>query len=146
MKTSPIYTGNIFNQVLGRGFLVRSFTSELNKNFHHLTSLSLYSNKHRFFQVNFLINAAFDPLRMRRLFGGDVYFTFSFPNAAFIGGFVTGRRLKEEIRYLFCFSIIVQKNGIKQISSCVPTLKVSIRSVHTIQFLEPIITQIQRNW
>ena len=50
--------------------------------------------KHRFFQVNFLINAAFEHLRTRRLLGGDIYFTFPFPNAAFIGG----RRSKEEIR------------------------------------------------
>ena len=48
--------------------------------------VSLSSNKHRFFRVNFLINAAFEHLRMRRLLESDVYFTFPFPNAAFIGG------------------------------------------------------------
>ena len=46
--------------------------------------------------MNFLINAAFDHLRMRRLSEGGVYYTFPFPNAAFTGG----RRLKEEIRYV----------------------------------------------
>ena len=48
-----------------------------------------------FFRVSFLTNAAFEHLRMRRLLKGGVYFTLSFPNAAFIGG----RRLKEEIQY-----------------------------------------------
>ena len=47
----------------------------------------LSSNKRRFFLVNFLINATFEYLRMQRLLArGDVYFTFPFQNAAFIGG------------------------------------------------------------
>ena len=36
--------------------------------------------------VKFLIKAALEHLRMRCLLGGGVYFTFPFPNAAFIGG------------------------------------------------------------
>ena len=48
--------------------------------------LGLSSIKRRFFRVNFLINAAFEHLRMGRLLGGGVYFIPPFPNAAFIRG------------------------------------------------------------
>ena len=39
-----------------------------------------------FLQVNFLINATFEHVRMRRLLGSSVYFTSFFPNAAFKRG------------------------------------------------------------
>ena len=54
--------------------------------------ISLFSNKRRFFRVNFPINAEFKHRRIQRLLGGGVYFTFRFLIAPFIGG----RRLKEE--------------------------------------------------
>ena len=47
-----------------------------------------------FFRVSFLIDAAFEHLRMRDLLVGGIYFNFPFLNAAFIVGW----RLKEEIR------------------------------------------------
>ena len=50
--------------------------------------LSLSFIKRCFFQVNFLINAAFENAA---LLESGVYFTFLFPNTAFIGG----RRLLE---------------------------------------------------
>ena len=53
------------------------------------------SNERLFFRVNFLTNAAFAHLGVRRLLEGGIYFTFPFPNASCIGG----RRLKEEIQY-----------------------------------------------
>ena len=36
--------------------------------------------------MNFLTNAVFEHLRMRRLLEGGVYYTFPFPNGGFIGG------------------------------------------------------------
>ena len=50
-----------------------------------LLSLSS-SDKTPLFRVNFVIDVAFEHLRMRRLLEGGVHFTVPFPNAAFIGG------------------------------------------------------------
>ena len=40
--------------------------------------LRLFSNKRRFFRLNFLINATFEHLRMRRLLGGGVCYRTAF--------------------------------------------------------------------
>ena len=51
--------------------------------------------------MNFLINAAFEQLRMGCLLEGSVYFTLPFPNVAFIRGCVYERvAFKRVIRYI----------------------------------------------
>ena len=61
--------------------------------------LCLSSNKRCIFEVNFRIKTAFKDavfIRVQRLLKGNIYFTVPFINVVFI----SGRHLKEEIRYL----------------------------------------------
>ena len=63
---------------------------------------SLSSNIRHFFRVNFLINAAFEHLKIPRLLGGRRLFHFFSPKCGVLYcrvAFIRGRRLKEEIRY-----------------------------------------------